>query len=333
MNHRINDIAALDACVGKAPAAVNLKVIDHLDTYARRWLTEARLMFAAFGKADNFNITLGGDSVSFLQGDDPHCLLLPIAALDNQLAQPGDAFGGLFLIPGLGETLRINGRVKAVSAINIEIAVEECYLQCAKALIRSAFWQAQPNILDSENINDFIFQSRFLALATINENGAADVSPRGDPAGALIRPYENGLCYADRPGNRRADSLRNILAQPSMAAAILVPGIEYVAIVSGTATIVTDDNLRKQFTVENKTPHLVTHINQAKIILRESAALQRAKLWSSSISPPDLDPAAIFAAHVKLNKAGGLAAQIARKTLSPKLMKWGLKIDYKNNLY
>ena len=55
----IANIAALEACLGKTPGPMHLKVIDHLDSGACRFLSASPLMFAGFGSAEGVNITLG----------------------------------------------------------------------------------------------------------------------------------------------------------------------------------------------------------------------------------------------------------------------------------
>jgi predicted pyridoxine 5'-phosphate oxidase superfamily flavin-nucleotide-binding protein len=176
--------------------------------------------------------------------------------------------------------------------------------------------------------------SRFMALATIDGQGRADVSPKGDPSGALIRLQNGVACYAERPGNRRADSFRNILVQPRIAAAALIPGAAQVAILTGTARLTTDAALRESFAVNGKTPLLATCIEGARLAVRPSAALQRARLWPAAPRPDGINPAAMFAAHVRLNKTRGLGATLARAAVSvPGLMQRGLDRDYKTNLY
>lgn len=99
------------------------------------------------------------------------------ATLDEpQLARVGQGVGTLFLTPDIGETLRVNGRVLAVSDGAIEIAVEECYLHCAKALIRSGFWNVAPRSDVPDEAQDFLAVSQFMALATINARGQADIT-------------------------------------------------------------------------------------------------------------------------------------------------------------
>jgi predicted pyridoxine 5'-phosphate oxidase superfamily flavin-nucleotide-binding protein len=331
----ITDIAALEARIGRQPAAINLKVIDHLDEGARHWIAASTLLFAAFGDAADLGITLGGGEPGFVHAASPTRLTLPKALLDDpHLATVGRGFGALFLVPGIGETLRVNGRVTAATADAIEIAVEECYVHCAKAFIRSDFWQAAPRVEAPHDVAAFLDASRFLALATVDREGRADVSPKGDPQGALVRLQGGAACYADRPGNRRADSFRNILAQPRVAAVSLVLGATRVALVSGTAHLTTDEAMRSRFAVEGKMPSLVTCIEHPHLVFRDSPALSRARLWPAVPRVHDLNAAAMLAAHVKLNKAAGLQARLVRAAVAvPGLMERGLRHDYKTNLY
>ena len=60
MNAPITDIAALEARVGKKPAAIDMKVIDHLDAHDQRWIAAAPFAFLAFGDADGIAITAAG---------------------------------------------------------------------------------------------------------------------------------------------------------------------------------------------------------------------------------------------------------------------------------
>src|SRR5207237_2797415 len=119
-------------------------------------------------------ITLGGGESGFVRAIDAKRIALPATLLDEPgLAHTGHGFGALFLVPGIGETLRVNGRVVAVSGKSIEIAVEECFLHCAKALIRPDFWGASPQTTDTSGASNFLASSRFLVLATIDAQGRA----------------------------------------------------------------------------------------------------------------------------------------------------------------
>lgn len=330
----IDSIADLEAILGKAPPAVNLKVIDHVDANAVRWLAASPLMFAGFGDANGIAVTPGGGAPGFATAG-PEMLSIPLAMLDDPaLAPPGASFGSLFLVPGIGETLRINGSVAAVTDGTARIAVTECYVHCAKALIRSGFWTAGPSDAAPVTAGEFAASARFMALATIDPAGQADLSPKGDPAGSMTHIAGDQLWFADRPGNRRADSFRNIIAQPRVAAALLVPGSPCVAIVRGTAMPTDDATARAHFAVQDKVPLIATRVDDIEVELRTSAALERARLWPSAAAPADIRPAKMFADHVKLNKDKGIGARIAGAFVSvPGLMQRGLDKDYKDNLY
>lgn len=329
----ICDTDALRACVGKTPASISLKVIDHIDPGCTRFLQAASLSFIAFGDENQPRISLAGGKQGFASAAAPEVLHIPAASLDStQAPAPGAGFGSLFLVPGLGETLRINGRVGAVESGLIAVDVEECYLHCAKALIRSSFWKPEPGDTP-EDATGFVAGSRFLALATMNAAGDIDVSPKGDPAGALLQLDGTTLHYPDRPGNRRVDSFRNLIEQPNMTAIALIPGQTRQLCVSGRARISQDAELRARFAVRDRTPKLVTRIAEATLAVNDSAALQNAQLWPAPAPPKDIDPAALFVAHVKLNKDPGTAAKVMRSLANRTAMKQGLKADYKTRLY
>lgn len=334
MDTIIHTTEALDAQVGARPPVADLKVIDHLDAHALRWLAASPLAFIGFSDMQGIDATLAGGAPGFAASLDAERLYLPRGLLDHPgQALPGRGAGMLFLVPGLGETLRVNGVVALVDERNIVIEVQECYAHCAKALLRSSFWQPEADPV-FESTADFIAACRFMALATADAGLRTDISPKGDPAGMLIQCDERGIRFADRPGNRRTDSFRNMLSRPSAASILMVPGSTQVAIVQGEVQLDSDPQLRQAFTVQDKTPKLVVSLATPGITLHESAALVRAAPWSAPIAPADIDPAEIFAAHIRLNKTRGLWAALAKRSVSiPGLMRKGLQQDYKRNMY
>src|SRR3546814_18959578 len=109
-------------------------------------------------------------------------LSIPLAMLDDPaLTVPGASFGSLFLVPGIGETLRINGRVAAAADGAARIAVTECYVHCANALIRSGFWPAPPSPAAPATPAALTAAARFLALATTHPAGAPHLHPTASP--------------------------------------------------------------------------------------------------------------------------------------------------------
>ncbi|WP_232495539.1 pyridoxamine 5'-phosphate oxidase family protein [Novosphingobium kaempferiae] len=331
----IASIEALEAVVGQTPPAMHLKVIDHLDAGALAWLSRSPLAFLGFGSAQGLRVTLAGCVVGYADGD-ARTLRIPLAMLDEPaLAVLGAHVGALFLLPGVGETLRINGRVSGLQDGAVQIEVCECYGHCAKAMIRSRFWDAAGAETPREAA-PFTDAVRFVALASMSARGWADLSPKGDPAGGMVQLEHRTLWFADRPGNRRLDSLRNIIEQPRVALALLVPGSTNVARVHGQARITTDPAIRERFAVQGKVPSLAIGVEIAGLELRESAALKRAALWP--VTPEKgIEPTKLFLAHIKLNRNRGWAAALARASIAvpgmSTLMQKGLEKDYKDNLY
>ena len=163
-------------------------------------------------------------------------MILPIDALDEtEPLRPGSGFGSTFLVPSCNEVVRVNGRVAARGTASVHVAVDECYVHCGKALIRSELWAATPLASAGNTIKEVVASCRFIGLATSDGAAHADLSPKGDPAGLMAKMDDGGLWFADRPGNRRIDSFRNMVVQPRAAAVLIVPGASDVVIARGTA--------------------------------------------------------------------------------------------------
>lgn len=329
----IESAEQLDACLGAAPAAVELKVIDQLDEGALRWLAASSLAFLSAAPSAGVEVTIAGGEPGFARAPKPDRLWLAYDTMDHALAPGiGRGIGALFLVAGLGETLRINGRVVEQTTEGVALAIDEVYVHCAKALIRSDFWAAPPRRAPLD-ARAFVEESRFVALATSDAEGRADLSPKGDAAGRMLQLDGDALSYAERPGNRRKDSLTNLLKQPRAAMVALIPGSTVVGVAEGRAQLLDEPAAREAFTAESKTPKLVTKLGNARLTLRESAALQRAALWPLRPIEHGLDPAAIMTAHVKQSRASDFGTRMVQKLASRKLMDLSLRLDYKHKLY
>lgn len=125
----------------------------------------------------------------------------------------------------------------------------------------------------------FIKASPFVTLATAGPHGL-DVSPRGDPAGFVEIADDKTLLIADRRGNNRIDSLRNILADPRVALLFLVPGVGETLRVNGTAEISIDPELLTRFSIKDKAPRSVLVIHIESVFFQCSRALIRSELWN-----------------------------------------------------
>lgn len=158
--HRIDDPAALEALYGPAHAASLRKELDFIHPLYARFIEAAPFCVLATAGPGGLDASPRGDGPGFVAVHDPKTLLLPdrpgnnrLDSLRNIVAEP--RVGLLFLVPGVGETLRVNGRafistdpgLRARFTIReraprsvIVVAVEAVYAQCSKAVIRARLW-------------------------------------------------------------------------------------------------------------------------------------------------------------------------------------------------
>ena len=125
----------------------------------------------------------------------------------------------------------------------------------------------------------FIERAPFLCLATSDEHGRCDVSPRGDPTGFVRILDDKTLLIPERPGNRLADSLRNIVRNPHAGLLFIIPGVSDTFRVNGRATLTTDAELLAPCTVENKRPRLGILIDIEAAYTQCSKAFLRSRFW------------------------------------------------------
>lgn len=132
---------------------------------------------------------------------------------------------------------------------------------------------------------DFIAASPFLVLAT-SDGRTLDVSPKGDPAGAVIVEDDgSAVLLADRPGNNRIDGLVNILAQPQVAMIFLIPTVRETLRVNGRATIHAEPEMLDRCLIKGRRPITVTRIAVEEAYLHCAKALIRSELWNPQSWP------------------------------------------------
>jgi len=132
----------------------------------------------------------------------------------------------------------------------------------------------------------FIALSPFLVLATTDGDGHVDASPRGDAPGFVAIPDDTHLLLPDRPGNNRADSYGNVLANPGVGLLFFVPGIDETLRVNGRATVTTDAALLAPLAVGAKTPRTGLLITVVEAFFHCGKALMRSHLWDLSRQVP-----------------------------------------------
>ncbi|HEX4452233.1 MAG TPA: pyridoxamine 5'-phosphate oxidase family protein [Kofleriaceae bacterium] len=125
----------------------------------------------------------------------------------------------------------------------------------------------------------FVELAPFACIATADRDGTCDVSPRGDPPGFVRILDDRTLLVPDRPGNRLADTLRNILANPRIGILFVIPGIGETFRVNGRATLVTDVALLAPSAVEGKPPKLGILVDIDAAYTQCPKAFIRSQLW------------------------------------------------------
>ena len=136
----------------------------------------------------------------------------------------------------------------------------------------------------SDHLNEltrqFIERSPFVCVATKMPNGGIDVSPRGDPAGFVRIIGDRELFVPERPGNRIADTLTNLLADPSIGLLFLIPGVGDSFRVNGRGVITDDRELLVPSAVEGSVPKLGILVSIEEAYTQCSKALIRSDLWN-----------------------------------------------------
>jgi PPOX class probable FMN-dependent enzyme len=128
----------------------------------------------------------------------------------------------------------------------------------------------------------FIEHSPFLCIGTADAQGNADVSPRGDPAGFVRIIDEKTIIIPDRPGNNRADTMQNIIANPNVGILFLIPGIEDTLRINGKAEIIDDPDALVPAAVNGKAPKLGIRVKVDEVFFHCAKAFRRSKLWDAS---------------------------------------------------
>ncbi|MGV0811492.1 pyridoxamine 5'-phosphate oxidase family protein [Mycolicibacterium boenickei] len=164
MRREVTSTDELRAIVGQPTAAVAKKVTDRLSEAQQGWLKQSPLGFVATTDAHGrVDVSPKGDPAGFVQIIDDTTIAIPerpgnrrVDGFLNVLQRPN--VGTVFVIPGRGDTLRINGIGRILSdadyfedmvvggkrpILALEIAVEEVFFHCPKAFLRSETWKPE----------------------------------------------------------------------------------------------------------------------------------------------------------------------------------------------
>jgi len=139
-----------------------------------------------------------------------------------------------------------------------------------------------------ESDREWLAASPFCVVATADEYGNCDASPKGDPAGQLVYVLDDTtVALAERPGNRRADGYANVLSNPHAGLISIVPGRNDTLRINGRARLVRDAPFFEQMEVRGKRPILALVIDVEQVFYHCAKAFMRASLWQPDAWRPD----------------------------------------------
>jgi PPOX class probable FMN-dependent enzyme len=162
----IRDEAALEAIYGESPPGAILKELDYIHPHYRAMIEASPFVVVATSGPEGLDCSPRGDPAGFVHVVDEKTVLIPDRRGNNRIDSlrnivRDDRVALLFLIPGVGETLRINGRASISIAPEligrfpykgtlprsvIVVRAEKVYFQCPKALVRSELWNPEKHI-------------------------------------------------------------------------------------------------------------------------------------------------------------------------------------------
>jgi hypothetical protein len=162
----IRDEAGLSAIYGKSSPGAIAKETDYIHPHYRTMIEASPFMVLATSGPEGLDASPRGDPAGFVHVLDDKTLLIPDRRGNNRIDSlrnivRDDRVALLFLIPGVGETLRVNGRAVISVAPEligrfpfrgtlprsvIVVTAERVYFQCSKAIVRSELWNSQNHL-------------------------------------------------------------------------------------------------------------------------------------------------------------------------------------------
>ncbi|OKH98477.1 pyridoxamine 5'-phosphate oxidase [Streptomyces sp. CB02923] len=136
----------------------------------------------------------------------------------------------------------------------------------------------------------WLARSPFCYLATADAEGRCDVSPKGDPAGFTLVLDDATLAIPDRPGNKRLDGFRNILANPQVGLNYVLPGRSDTLRINGRGRILRDAPFFDDMVVKGNRPRLALLVEIDEVFYHCSKAFLRSQLWQPESWQPDAVP-------------------------------------------
>ena len=192
----------------------------------------------------------------------------------------------------------MNSRTGSYTVSSIE-ELEQLYPQPSEAVSLKVIDHLDDTLCGALALSTLCF------VATADAQGRQDCSPRGDAAGTVHVLNDKTILLADRPGNNRLDTLRNVIENPEIGLIFLLPGVNEVVRINGVGRVSTDPELLRKTALENNLPRAVLVIEVREAFMHCPRALSSAGLWNveqhlDKEQRPDFK--VMYAAHISINK-------------------------------
>ncbi|MFI9025089.1 pyridoxamine 5'-phosphate oxidase family protein [Streptomyces sp. NPDC053560] len=133
----------------------------------------------------------------------------------------------------------------------------------------------------------WLANSPFCLVATADAEGRCDVSPKGDPAGFTLVLDDTTIVIPDRPGNKRVDGFLNVLANPHVGLAYVVPGRNDTLRINGRARLLRDAPFFDDLVVNGHRPALALLVEIEEVFHHCPKAFLRSALWRAETWHPE----------------------------------------------
>ena len=267
------------------PKILDKRIIHSLDHYCLEIIEHASLLVFGSNDSQNQIDILSRSSFEVMNSKTIHLDLGDYIQSSNERTHASL----YFLVPGEGHGLRVNGTIHQ-NKLKTSLSITGAYVHCARAAARSELWrthEAAPLATCNSSIKNFLKESSFLMLKTMNLTNQTELSPRGDQAGFIQMINSTSLFIPERPGNKVAVSLRNIMQNEAVELLLIIPGSNLVMKVNGKASLTNEAVLLDTATVNHKRPKLGIRVKDCHFNIHHNAALAMSKPWQASTQISD----------------------------------------------
>ena len=266
---------ALRQLIPTPPKMLEKRIQTSLDYFSSEFIKHASVAALATASEEIAMQFVQCNGEGFSLKDEKTLTLPSITDLDTGQHVSASLY---FIVAGIGHGLRINGVLEKGKAGGSRFEIRQLYFHCARAAARAQLWSH----CDINDLVPTLKESPYALLHTENSNGETDLSPRGDGPGFIHQLGPRTLLLPERPGNKVAVSLRNILQTSKVGLLLIRPGSNQTLVIRGNACITSNASLLKQCAVNQKAPKLGIVIDITDQHLQHDTALQKSNLWRRS---------------------------------------------------